>query len=65
MNEIVFEVFKDEADGGLVAVAKGHAIATQGDTLSELRGMVQDAVQCHFGDGLAGEAPDSIKLQFV
>lgn len=41
---------EDEIDGGLVATALGHAIATQGDTVEELREMVRDAVRCHFGD---------------
>lgn len=65
MNEIIFEVREDEADGGYVAVALGHAIATQGETLDDLRGMVRDAVQCHFGDGVPGEMPRVIRLHFV
>jgi len=48
-----------------VAVALGHAIATQGETLAELREMVRDAVQCHFGDGVPGEPPKLIRLHFV
>jgi hypothetical protein len=32
-REIIFEVREDEVDGGFVAIALGHAIATQGDTL--------------------------------
>jgi predicted RNase H-like HicB family nuclease len=65
MSEIIFEVREDEADGGYVAVALGHAIATQGETLDELREMVRDAVQCHFGDGVPGEMPRVIRLHFV
>ena len=65
MSEIIFEVREDEADGGYVAVALGHAIATQGETLDELRQMVRDAVQCHFGDGVPGEMPRLIRLHFV
>ena len=49
-SEIIFEVTED-AGGGFCAVALGHAIATQGDTMEELREMVRDAVKCHFGDG--------------
>ena len=56
--EIIFEVREDEVDGGFVAIALGHVIATQGDTLEELRSMVRDAVHCHFGDGEMGEMPD-------
>ena len=37
MSEIIFEVHEDEVDGGFVATALGHAIATQGDTVEELR----------------------------
>ena len=55
-SEIIFEVTED-ADGGYCAVALGHAIATQGDTMEELREMVRDAVKCHFGDGAVGRMP--------
>ncbi len=65
MKEIIFEVTEDEVDGGYVATALGHAISTQGETLEELRGMVRDAVQCHFGDGVSGEMPRLIRLHFV
>ena len=65
MNEIIFEVREDELDGGFVATALGHAIATQGDTLEELREMARDAVRCHFGDGAPGPMPKIIRLHFV
>ena len=65
MSEIIFEVQEDSVDGGYVATALGHAIATQGDTLDELREMVRDAVQCHFGDGVPGTMPKVIRLHFV
>jgi predicted RNase H-like HicB family nuclease len=65
MHEIIFEVREDEADGGFVATALGHAIATQGDSLEELREMVRDAVHCHFGDGESGPMPKLIRLHFV
>ena len=65
MSEIIFEVREDEAEGGYVATALGHAIATQGETLAELREMVRDAVQCHFGDGAVGDRPKVILLHFV
>ena len=64
-SEIIFEVCEDEADGGFVATALGHAIATQGDTVEELRAMVRDAVRCHFGDGTPGSMPQIIRLHFV
>ena len=65
MGEIIFEVQEDEVDGGYVATALGHAIATQGETVEELRKMVRDAVHCHFGDGAAGPMPKIIRLHFV
>ena len=65
MTEIIFEIREDEADGGYIATALGHAIATQGDSLDELRDMVREAVRCNFGDGKAGERPAVIRLHFV
>ena len=65
MDEIIFEVREDEVDGGFVATALGHAIATQGDTLEELREMARDAVRCHFGTGVPGPMPKIIRLHFV
>ena len=65
MCEIIFEVREDEMDGGFVATALGHDIATQGDTVEELREMVRDAVHCHFGDGEPGPMPKIIRLHFV
>lgn len=65
MNEIIFEVREGETDGGYVAAALGHAIATQGDTVEQLRAMVRDAVHCHFGDGAPGAMPQIIRLHFV
>ncbi|MDD2709906.1 MAG: 2-oxoisovalerate dehydrogenase [Verrucomicrobiae bacterium] len=65
MTEIIFEVQEDEAEGGYVATALGHSIVTEADTLEELRHMVRDAVQCHFGDGVSGEMPKIIRLHFV
>jgi predicted RNase H-like HicB family nuclease len=65
MDEIIFEVREDEVDGGYVAIALGHAIATQGDTLEELREMVRDAVRCHFDDEAPGPMPKIIRLHFV
>lgn len=65
MTEIIFEVREDEVDGGYIAAALGHSIFTQGDTLEEVRAMVRDAVQCHFGDGVPGPMPKMIRLHFV
>ncbi len=65
MTEIIFEVQEDKVDGGFVASALGPSIHTQGETLEELREMVRDAVQCHYGDSQAGEKPKMIRLHFV
>jgi hypothetical protein len=65
MDEIIFEVHEDQVDGGFVATALGHAIATQADTLEELRQMARDAVRCHFSDGAPGPMPKIIRLHFV
>jgi hypothetical protein len=65
MNEIIFEVREDEFEGGFVATALGHAIATQGETIEEIREMVRDSVRCHFGDGAPGPMPSIIRLHFV
>ena len=61
--EIIFEVTEDPIDGGFVASALGHGITTEADTLSDLREMVKDAVQCHFHD--AEQTPKIIRLHFV
>jgi len=65
VSEIIFEVHEDEVDGGFVATALGHAIATQGETVEELREMVRDAVRCHFSDGGPAPMPEIVRLHFV
>jgi hypothetical protein len=61
MNEIIF-LIQDAPEGGYTAEALGHAIFTEADTLSDLRGNVREAVECHFEEG-AG--PKIIRLHFV
>jgi predicted RNase H-like HicB family nuclease len=63
MNEIIFDVREDEADGGYVASALGYGIHTQGETLEELRGMVKDAVDCYFDETM--QRPAIIRLHYV
>ena len=58
MSELVFNVTQ-EPDGGYVAVAVNHSIATQGDTWDELCYMVLDATRGYFH---ASQPPDSIRL---
>jgi hypothetical protein len=60
-TEIIFTV-SESLEGGYEAKALGHAIFTQGDTIEELRAMVQDAVRCHFDDG---DLPRLIRLHVV
>ncbi|MEK7677947.1 MAG: 2-oxoisovalerate dehydrogenase [Verrucomicrobiota bacterium] len=62
MNEIIFEIREDEAEGGFVARALGPSIITQADTWEELRTNVRDAVRCHFDEG---QAPRVIRLHRV
>ena len=61
MMEIIFNV-EESPEGGYEARALGYSIFTQGDTVADLKAMVQDAVRCHF-DG--GERPRVIRLHFV
>jgi len=61
--EIIFEVTEDPIDGGFVASALGQGITTEADTLTDLRQMVKDAVQCHFH--AAEQMPKIIRLHFV
>ncbi len=59
MPAIILKMREDEVDGGFVATALGYAIATQGDTVEELREMMRDAVRCHFGDGTPQPAAEN------
>ncbi|MGA9057327.1 MAG: 2-oxoisovalerate dehydrogenase [Terriglobia bacterium] len=60
-TEIIFEV-EESPEGGFEARALGHAIFTEAETLDELRGMVRDAVRCHFDPETA---PRLIRLHLV
>ena len=62
MTEIVFLV-EEDAEGGYTARALGESIFTEADDLDGLRGMVRDAVRCHFDDEEA--RPKLIRLHFV
>lgn len=61
MSEIIF-VVEMSPEGGYVANAIGHTIATQAETEADLRVRVRDAVRCHFDEG---EAPRLIRLHHV
>ena len=60
-QEIIFTV-TEAPEGGYEARALGHSIFTEGDSMDELKEMVQDAVRCHFDEG---ERPRVIRLHFV
>ena len=60
-SEIIFAV-EESPEGGYEAKALGHSIYTQADTLEELKGMVKDAVRCHFEDEAR---PRVIRLHLV
>ncbi len=65
MEEITFQVERDEESGWLVAswdAPGGGGITTQGKDLGELQEQINDAVACHF-DG--EEAPRRIRLHFI
>jgi len=62
MNEIIFEVHEDDAEGGFVARALGQSIVTQAETWEELRANIREAVVCHFDEG---QAPRVIRLHRV
>jgi len=48
-SEIMFTV-QESPEGGYEARAFGYSIYTQAETLEELKGMIQDAVRCHFDE---------------
>ncbi len=60
-NEIIF-IVEDSSEGGYEARALSESIFTEADTLDELRAMIRDAVQCHFGEE---DGPQIIRLHFV
>ncbi len=60
-DEIIFAV-EESPEGGYEARALGYSIYTQADSLEELKGMIRDAVSCHF----EGETrPRVIRLHWV
>ncbi len=60
-SEIIFTV-EESPEGGYEARALGYSIFTQGETLEELKAMVQDAVRCHFDED---SRPRVIRLHLV
>ena len=60
-SEIIFTV-EESPEGGYEARALGYSIYTQAETLEELKGMIQDAVRCHFNEETR---PQVIRLHVV
>lgn len=60
-SEIIFTV-EESPEGGYEAKALGYSIYTEADTLEQLKATVQDAVRCHFGEGMG---PRLIRLHLV
>jgi hypothetical protein len=60
-SEIIFAV-EESPEGGYEARALGHSIYTQADTLDELKGMVRDALRCHFDEA---DRPRVFRLHLV
>lgn len=60
-SEIIFNV-QEDAEGGYVAEALGHAIVTQADSLDELKRMVREAVRLHFEPS---DCPRVIRLHML
>jgi len=65
MDEITFEVSRDEESGWLIACWDAPdgsgGITTQGVDLRDLQAQIVDAVTTHFED----EAPRRIRLHFI
>lgn len=60
-SEIIFTV-EESPEGEFSTRALSYSIHTEGDTLTDLKEMVRDAVQCHFEEF---ERPRLIRLHFV
>jgi len=62
-NEIIFLV-EEDPDGGYNAEGLGYSIFTDGDTISELKKNIIDAMKCHFDEN-SPAVPKVIRLHFV
>jgi predicted RNase H-like HicB family nuclease len=60
-KEIIFSI-EEDIEGGFVAQAISNNIFAQGETMSELRANIKDAVLCHFEEE---EMPKVIRLHIV
>ncbi len=66
MDEITFQVSRDEESGRLIACWDAPdgsgGISTQGEDLRDLQAQVVDAVATHFDEG---KTPQRIRLHFI
>jgi hypothetical protein len=60
-KEIIF-LIEESFDGGYEAKSLGHSIFTEGNSISELKKNIKEAVKCHFE---AKKIPKVIRLHFV
>jgi hypothetical protein len=49
-TEIIF-IVEESPEGGYEARSLNYSVFTEADTFEELKGMVHDAVSCHFKTG--------------
>jgi hypothetical protein len=61
MNKEIIFIVENSPDGGLTAKALGESIFTEGDSESDLKRNIRDAVFCHFDT----ELPSIIRLHYV
>ena len=60
-SEIIFDA-RESPEGGYEARALGYSIFTEADDWEKLRGMVRDAVLCHFEND---ELPRIVRIHLV
>ncbi len=61
VTEILFEV-RESPEGGYVANALGASIYTQGDSISEVRANIVEAIECHFDEP---DRPSWVRILFL
>ncbi len=62
MRELIFLV-EEDPEGGYTAQAVSENIFTQGETISELKTMIRDAIDCHYDN--SSQWPRLVRLHFV
>jgi hypothetical protein len=60
-KEIYF-IIEDSIEGGFEAKAIGYPIYTEGETVSETKENIKDAINCHFDEN---EKPSIINIRYV